>query len=264
MTDPAFDELMERYDNVSASYTDLWAPILRKGAQPLVRALGGEGVGRVLDAGTGVGAQLGDLSDACPGAVVIASDASRGMLALVPGRYPRLRLDAQKLPLRSASLDRVSFVFMLFHLDHPVLALREAKRVLRPGGRVGALTWGGEFESPASRVWAECLDAYGAVPADPAKLVPDDRLDTPEKMDDLLRAGGFTTHKAWSEELVHDWPQEEMLRQRRNMGAYKPRWESLAPDAQKACLADARGRMGALPSEAFVARCELVYGIASV
>src|SRR5262245_22679039 len=90
----ALANLMERYDRHAAPYRELWAPILRLGALPLVRELGGTGVRRVLDIGTGVGALLPDLAATFPGASVIGVDRSAGMLALVPEAYGRAVMDA--------------------------------------------------------------------------------------------------------------------------------------------------------------------------
>lgn len=55
-----------------------------------------------------------------------------------------LQADAQALPLRAASYDRVLAAHMLYHVPDQVRALREMRRVLRPGGRVVLVTGAGE------------------------------------------------------------------------------------------------------------------------
>lgn len=45
-------------------------------------------------------------------------------------------LDAQRLPLADASADSVLTTWTLCTIPDPVLAIREARRVLRPGGRL--------------------------------------------------------------------------------------------------------------------------------
>jgi SAM-dependent methyltransferase len=54
--------------------------------------------------------------------------------------------DAQKLPFVVNSIGNIVMVDVLHHIEYPLLFLREAERVLRPGGRLvmvePAITWG--------------------------------------------------------------------------------------------------------------------------
>jgi hypothetical protein len=81
-------------------------------------------------------------------------------------------------------------------------------------------------------------------------------------MEALHRAAGFRAVRSWSEELLHTIEREHLLRLRTSLGSAKPRFDSLAPDAQAACVAAARVRMERLPPEGFVARARIVYSVA--
>jgi SAM-dependent methyltransferase len=98
----------------------------------------GPGV-RLLDAGAGTG-KLSRLV-AASGAVVFAADPADAMIRRVaglPGVVP-LRAVAEALPFRDGALDAAAAASAFHWFDGPA-ALRELRRVLRPGGRL-ALLW---------------------------------------------------------------------------------------------------------------------------
>jgi SAM-dependent methyltransferase len=65
---------------------------------------------------------------------VIGLDAAAPMVRAARAHGPVVRGDVTALPVADASVDAVVTVNVLDHLDRPVSALREARRVLRPGG----------------------------------------------------------------------------------------------------------------------------------
>jgi SAM-dependent methyltransferase len=97
--------------------------------------------GRVVgDIGCGNGRYIAALRGA--GAHVIGVDLSVGMLTGVQSPPTLIAADAQSLPLTDASLDVVMMMHMLYHVPDPAMAVGEAARVLRSGGKLLVATNG--------------------------------------------------------------------------------------------------------------------------
>lgn len=79
----------------------------------------------------------------------LARRKSHSQLSLING-------DATALPLADASVDVVSIAFGIRNVQEPIAALREFRRVLRPGGRVIIL----EFSQPDNRLIRWLNDLY--------------------------------------------------------------------------------------------------------
>lgn len=100
----------------------------------LVRTLGPGLAGqRVLDLGCGKGRFARAL--AALGAEVVGVDLSASMLAEASG-FDRARASARSLPFAESVFDVVVAVEVLEHVGAVEPVLREARRVLRPGGRL--------------------------------------------------------------------------------------------------------------------------------
>jgi SAM-dependent methyltransferase len=99
----------------------------------------------VLDVGCGEGA----LAAALPG--VIGLDRSSTMLAAAP--LPSVQGDATALPFARDSVAAVVTINVLYHLDHPEIAIREARRVLRSGGVLAAGTVSRDDSPELAHVW---------------------------------------------------------------------------------------------------------------
>lgn len=118
---------------------------------------------RVLDVAAGAGEPSVSAAERVgEGGYVLATDLSEGIVELARQvaaerglRQVETRaMDGERLELADASFDAVLCRLGLMYMPHPVTALREWRRVLRPGGRVAVVV----FSTPDRNDW-------GAVPA---------------------------------------------------------------------------------------------------
>lgn len=93
---------------------------------------------RLLDVASGTGDLALEIQDACPHAEIIASDFCAEMLehAKARGMMETIVADAMNLPYEDASFDAVTVAFGLRNMADYGDALREMRRVLRPGGHL--------------------------------------------------------------------------------------------------------------------------------
>jgi arsenite methyltransferase len=112
--------------------------------------------GIALDVGCGPGTVTASLAGAAgPRGLVLGIDISEPMLtravrAQAGPQVGFLRADAQRLPLRDATVDAVLSIAMLQLIPDPVAAVAEMARVLRSGGRLAAVV---PTAGRAARFW---------------------------------------------------------------------------------------------------------------
>ncbi len=127
---------------------------------------------RVLEVGCGTGAVLAD-TPPTDGLRLFGVDTARPALRLAARNAPQAACaqgDALRLPYPSRAFDIVFCHFLLLWLPDPLEALREMRRVTRPGGCVLALAepdYGGRIDHPPALAeaadWqARSLRAQGA------------------------------------------------------------------------------------------------------
>jgi SAM-dependent methyltransferase len=175
------DELREETRRRWAGIAAGWARqqgVMRVATAPvshwLVEAIRPQPGHRVLELAAGQG-ETGFLAAELikPGGVLVSSDASQEMLEGARARAAELELgnvdfqviDAEWIDLPVASVDGVLCRWGYMLMADPDAALRETRRVLRPGGRVALAAWAGPDANPWASVPARELVRRGHVPA---------------------------------------------------------------------------------------------------
>jgi ubiquinone/menaquinone biosynthesis C-methylase UbiE len=149
-----FDRVADRYDEV--------LPFFGTFGHIVVDALPAPAPGdRLLDIGAGRGALA--VPAHARGYAVTATDAAPEMVSRLKADHPELDahvMDAAELAFDDDTFDVVTAGFVVHILDDPDAALREAKRVLKPGGLIaltvpGRMPAGFEFADGSNALFGE-------------------------------------------------------------------------------------------------------------
>ncbi len=149
------------FDRVAARY-DLANDVLSLGQdrawrREVVRAVAPRPGQLILDLAAGTGTSSEPFASA--GATVIPVDLSLGMLRVGKQRRPALSFvaaDALRLPYADGCFDAVTISFGLRNVEDPAAALREMRRVTRPGGTLVVC----EFSTPTWPLFREVYANY--------------------------------------------------------------------------------------------------------
>jgi SAM-dependent methyltransferase len=222
------------YDSYATDYRDWWAPVIAPAAVRVLDGLDGvlpaDAPAALVDIGTGTGTLALAALRRWPQARVIGVDPARRLLdfaeadARAAGLSDRLTLAvgwADRIPMPDAAADAAVSSFVLQLVPNRAAAVREARRILRPGGVFASLTWRTR-EDPfePEDVFDDALEALRISAPEPKPGVGHSYPSGASAAAELRRAGfhAVRTGEAWLEhrftpqsylDVAEHWTEDE-------------------------------------------------------
>lgn len=185
-----------------------WAEVQEARTQPLFEAVlerAGVSAGtRCLDLACGAGGASAVAG--AKGAQVAGIDAAEPMLEIARERTPDgdfRKADLESLPFDDEAFDVVtSFNGVQFAAD-PVAALKEARRVTKPGGVIAITVW----DHPSRVPMASVIQSLGSLLPPPPPGTPGPfALSEPGALERLARQGGLTARETFTISVTGRYP----------------------------------------------------------
>jgi SAM-dependent methyltransferase len=243
MSHPFADQQRRHWDSVAAGWA-AWLRWTEENFAPLTNwltmAAGWTPGARVLDTACGAGyPALAAAARVAPDGHVIATDVSTAMIAAA-ARHASARalstisfrqMEAERLDFDDASFDAVTNVYGLMFSPDPVGTVVEARRVVKPGGRVAVVVWDRFEESPFFHVITTVArPLLGLAIPEPSAPGPF-RFASTGAVEEVLRAAGFGRRRSHALRMMFTCESvDEYVRIFGDI-AWKSRIDALAIDA---------------------------------
>jgi ubiquinone/menaquinone biosynthesis C-methylase UbiE len=145
LSEDEYEALQREYSRIALRYDNRWHSYIEACTRETLRRLHMAPEVCVLDVGCGTGAFLASLAHASPHARLTGVDLSWDMLQVARHRLGSetdlSQTRAEALPFATASFDVVVSTSAFHFIRHPVAALAEMLRVLKPSGRIVVTDW---------------------------------------------------------------------------------------------------------------------------
>jgi len=272
MTDDT-SEAPTAYDTMADGYARFWGPVIYPAAVKVLDRvapiLDARDEVHILDVGSGTGALAITTLERWPRHRVTGIDPSGGMLEvaraladerLTEGVARRFRAEvasADRLPFDDGTFDTAVSSFVLQLVEDRPAALREVRRVIRPGATFAWVAWV-RTDRPyePDRIANEILDEAGFDPPEPDSRPGD--LESAEITEAEMRDAGYRDVVVRDGELAHEWDAQGYVEFYTEFDEASL-FDDLEPDERQELTDKLRNRLVGLGREQMTLRLPVLY-----